>query len=182
MPKSTKLFVQYTDEYKAKCFIVWYTAGRPTGMNHIMDIVPQDALGRKPNVNLLKKWRDEDGWLERADELDARAMEKVDNTLVKQKAEMLQRQAGIGRELQEKGIDHLRKMPLDSSAAAIAAIVKGAELERSSLGMSDFMLRMSKMSDADLRDAIVKLASRSDGTIIDADEVEIQEDKSETPE
>lgn len=171
MPK-TSLFVPYTEDYKNKCFIVWYLSGRPIKLTAIHNILPKDENGRVPSTQMIGLWKAELGWDLRADELDARAMEKVDDSLVLQKAEMFKRQAEHGKMLQDKGADFLKEKGIDSSASAITAVIKGAELERVSRGASEFLRKMSKMSDEELKAELMRLSQRADNKIIDAEEIE----------
>jgi len=173
--RKTNIFVAYTDDYKQKCFVTWYSAGRPKQITMIKEILPKDEHGRVPNLNYMARWKREEMWDERADELDAKANAIVETDLVMQKAEMLQRQAQIGKDMQQKGIEHIRNEnnKIDSTSAAIAMVVKGAELERMSIGGAEFLARLSKMSDDDVRAEILKLAARTDSVdVVDAEEVE----------
>lgn len=174
MSSKIKVFTPYTEEYKNRCFIIWYAGGRTSFMTKLIEVLPKDEYGRVPKAPMVSTWRNEMNWDIRADELDAKALAKVDDQLILQKAEMLKRQADFGKEMQDKGIAYIRGAEgIDSSASAISAVVKGAELERTSRGMSEFLLKLSKMSDADIKDQILKLSTRAEtGNIIDAEEVE----------
>lgn len=180
--KPRSVFVPYTDDYKNKCFIVWYMAGRPTRITSIKAILPKDENGRIPTMELISDWRHDMNWDLRADDLDSRAMEKVDNELVRQKSAMLKRQAEMGRKMADKGMKSLEENEIKSSMAAIVAVVRGAELERNSLGMSELLEKLAKMSDADVREEILRLSARAGSeNVIDAEEVEkkdveVQED------
>lgn len=171
----------YTDDYKERCFIVWYGAGRPTKISKIRKILPKDEYGRVPTNVLIADWRADLGWAERADELDAKAMQKVDDELVSAKAEMLKRQVKTGMTMQQKGMEYLENKGLDNSLSAIQAIVRGVEIERTSVGMSEFIIKVSKMTDVELKEKIRQLSSRAEtGDVIDAETEEIKpENKSE---
>lgn len=174
MSKSKSVFIPYTDDYKNKCFIVWYMAGRPTRITSIKELLPKDENGRVPTLELIADWRHDMEWDLRADDLDSRAMEKVDNELVRRKAEMLKRQADMGKKMAERGMKSLEsRATIKSDMAAIVAVVRGAELERNSLGMSELIEKLAKMSDADIKAEILRLSARAGSEdVIDAEEVE----------
>ena len=167
-------FTTYSPEYKEKCFVTWYSNGRPEHLQALVEAnkFPQDEHGRVPALKLLKQWRVENGWDLRADDLDVRAITIVEDSLVNQKAQMLQRHAEIGHKLMEAGMAHISSGEFDSSASAVSAVVRGAELERESRGIGELIVKMSKMSEDDLRKEIMERLARASeaGQIIDAEE------------
>ncbi len=174
----TRNFTAYSLPYQEKCFVAWYSAGRPNKIADLLDKLPKDEHDRIPSKSLLKVWREEQGWDFRADELDAKAITIVNETLVNQKAQMLQEHAKMAQELMQAGMKHIKDFPVfDSSSAAVSAIIRGAELERDSRGIGELIMKMSKMSDMDLeKEIMLRLARASEaGQIIDA-----EEDKGET--
>ncbi len=179
----SKVVLTYSDVYIEKVFYVWYSHGRPSRFpSDFTTLIPEDEHNRKPKIALILKWRNERNWDLRADELDARAMQIVDDEVVLQKAKMLRRQAEIGFELQEKGMQALREEGFDTSASAVNAVVRGVEIERSSRGISEFLMKLSKMSDADIKEELARLAIREDSIILDAEEKEdkdSEDDKSD---
>src|SRR5512146_71827 len=96
----------YTDTYRENCFQSWYSAGRPTRLSKILEVIPPDENGHKPTRNIIGHWLNE-GWLLRADELDAKAIQLADDALILKKAEMLKSQADRGEKLQQLGMDYL---------------------------------------------------------------------------
>lgn len=171
----------YTDTYREKCFQAWYAAGRSTRATDVLEVIPVDELGRKPNKNVIYKWMNET-WNLRADELDAKAVQLADDSLIIQKAEMLKAQAIRGETLQKKGIEYIETEGFDSAASAVQAVIRGAELERVSRGVGDLLVRMAKMSEGDLKEEIMKrLQILSDDSAIDAEVKEnVTEEADET--
>jgi hypothetical protein len=170
---STK-FTPYSQQYKEACFQAWYSSGRPTQVKVLEEILPEDEYGRKPNIDVIRLWRKEDNWDSRADMLDEKVSKKMDTFLVDQKVEMLKQQARRARIIQEKGLEYLEENGFDSSSSAVAAIIKGAELERISFGISDTILKLSKLSDEELLDETQKLLSKfleSGSNVIDLGEI-----------
>lgn len=154
-------FQEYTEEYKEICFQTWYSAGRPSSTHRIREIIPEDVYRRKPVVSMIDAWRKDKMWDFRADELDAKALAIVDNDLVMQKVEMLRRHAERARTISEKAMDSLIVDGFDSSASAVNAYFRGTEEERLTRGIGDMIVKMSKMSDADLKDEIIKRLQRA---------------------
>lgn len=174
----TSRFAVYGEDFIELCFRAWYSAGRPAHYRR-MDW-PKDDHGRAPSAVTVRRWRIERGWEERADILDAKAIELADTTLVQQKADMLRKQAQIGFELQELGMASLKADGFDSSSSAVSAVVRGAELERTSRGIGELLVKMAAMTDEELEAEILKQLTRASeaGQILDADEVEDEESAS----
>lgn len=150
----------YTPRYQEICFNAWYTAGRPQTFDKMIAVMPEDENGNKPGRATLINWRDHNGWDVRADELDARAAAIVDDELVNARVLMLKEQAAKARDLQKMGIEHLRENGFDSASAAVSAIIKGAELERTSKGLSERIASLSKMDDEKLIGEANRLLTR----------------------
>lgn len=171
----TRSATPFTPEYIQQIFTIWYGAGRPNQIYKILDKLPKDNLtGRIPDVSSIQKWRIKYGWDAQADELDEKALVLVQNDLIQRKADMLSRQADIGFQLQYLGMAYLVSGSFDSSASAVQAIKVGAELERSSRGISDLIMKISKMSDDELQQEILNQISRASesGQIVEGEEVD----------
>lgn len=185
MPKLSKEYAEYSDEYKELCKQAWYSAGRPTNAIAWMDATPEEeAHHRKPGIEILRKWKRERMWDFWGDELDSKAMTIVEDNLVAKKAEMLQRQADMAWKLQDMGLDYLKDEGFDSSASAVQAIIRGAELERTSRGFGEMMLKMAQMGNEELKEEFIKLVNRASENnqldVIDSEEIpEKKEDKTE---
>lgn len=157
--------ILYTDEYKEICFTTWYSMRQPTNMDRLRDAIPETIDGRKPTSVFLRKWRDECGWNERADALNALAVQKVEEQLINQKADMLRRQAAQAYEIAQKAREHLLENGFDTSASAVNALFKATEEERIVRGVSDMMVRISKMSPEELMKEAAKLLKRNSEVI-----------------
>jgi len=162
-------YTEFSPHYQEQCFEAWYAGGRPSSPTKTHDLIPFDDEHKKPSVRLITAWMDELMWNLRADELDAKAIQKSETHLILKKAEMLKRQADTGFKMQDKGLKHLMERGFDSAASAVNAIVKGVDIERSSSGISEFLIKLSTMSDADVKEEILKLSQRvePDKSIID---------------
>jgi hypothetical protein len=182
----TELAYSYSDDYKEKCFQTWYASGRPTSAARTLDILPEDEFGRKPVRSLVEVWRKDLMWDARADDLDSKAIAIAEDALIMQKAEMLKRQAERAGKLAEKAFDELVTEGFDSSAAAVNAYFRATEEERMTRGISDMIVKMSKMNDADLADTVLDLLRRAnendqiiDSAPVDVDTESKEEDKND---
>jgi len=167
-------FVTYTDEYKQLIKTSWYAAGKPNDAKSWLDATPEDNLGRKPHIETLRKWRRNELWDLWADDLDVKAMTLVEDSLVLEKVEMLKRHAKDAMDLQAMAMDYLRGNEFDTASSAVSAMIRGAELERTSRGIGDLILKMAKMDDTALTSEIMTLIQRAseNDQIIDADPAE----------
>lgn len=166
----------YTDEYKNKCFIEWYSNKRPSSPARTREIIPVDEKGRKPNYPMLSRWMKELEWNEKADEMDAKAMILVEEVLVNQKAEMLKRQAMDAFAIANAAREYLLgEDGFDTSASAVNAYFKATEEERVTRGIGEFIKKVSAMSNSDLEQEIIKLTRRAEDSgqiILEAEEIE----------
>lgn len=173
------VFKSYTEEYKRIIFQVWYSNGR-IGAKKLLELIPNDVNNRKPSIPIIMKWMSDDGWTMQADEMDAKAIVVSDDFLIRQKSEMLMRQAQIGFVLQQEGLRYIVSGGFDSSSAAVNAVIRGAELERTSRGIGEMLVKMAKMTDADLEQEIMKQINRASDSgqmVLDAEEVEKDEEE-----
>lgn len=174
----------YSDNYIEICFQTWYSAGRPA-MPALIDIVPKDENGRKPTPNTVGDWRKILMWDVRADDLDARALQLADDALVVQKAEMLKRHAENAKKIADKALNFLVNDDdggFDSSSSAVNAYFRGVEEERTAKGISDLIVRMSRMNNEELKQEIIKRLKRGseNDQIIDTESIDIPEDSAKS--
>jgi hypothetical protein len=165
-----ELFQQYTDEYKTIVRQTWFQAGMPSA-EKLYSLISPDVNNNIPSVHTLSIWRRDQLWDIWADELNSRAMTIVEDNLIMQKVEMLKRHANDAAKLQELGLAYLKENEFDSSSAAVSAVIRGAELERTSRGIGELIQKMAKMDDGALKNEIMTLINRAseNDQIIDAD-------------
>jgi hypothetical protein len=177
-------FAEYSDEYKEKCKIAWYSAGRPAQFEKIHSIVPKDDRGRKPKITTLRQWKKDMMWDFWGDEMDSKALTIVEDDIIHKKAEMLKRHAEMAHNLQLQGMSYLKEEGFDSSSSAVGAIIKGAELERISRGIGEMMVKMAQMTDSELKDEIMSQINRASesGQIIDSEIVPEKDEEEQTKE
>lgn len=146
---------RFEDTYRETCFNIWVSQGAPDSPQKVLDIIPANDNGDKPDVSTIRRWFDQD-WKLRADNINSRALEIADEDLIQRKAEMLKEQAERGKKMQIMGVEHLEKEGFDSSSSAVSAILGGAKLERESRGIGDLIVRMSQMSNSELQQEIIR--------------------------
>lgn len=171
---TTKL-TPYSPEFIEQCFITWYSLKeRPVEYGVIAQILPVDEHGRKPSRSSVKKWFLENGWGDRANELDSKAIEIVETTLIHKKAALLQKQAEDAFNLSQKAYQHLISGTFDSSAAAMNTYFKATEEIRNVVGLSDLLKRLGQMSDDEVQEEIKRRLTRASeaGQIIEMEETD----------
>lgn len=185
----------YTDEYKEKCFYAWYSAGRPVGLK-LLEIIPEDAYGRRVTTIKLHEWRKFRGWEFRADELDAQVSLEVEKLAVREKVEMFQEHTEISQQLRQLGLQYfldgdgnLDPKKIDSSNVALRLIVQGIRIERESRGIADAIMKVSKLSDGKLMGTIGALMEGMTAEeaaeleeIMEGDFADVDEDEAEAAE
>lgn len=155
----------YTEEYIERCFTVWYALNQPTNFIILQDALPESANGNKPGVATLKRIFETYGWAERADILNAKAVEKVETQLVDQRADMLKRQAESAFKVAKKAEEYLLESGFDTASSAVGAIRWASEEERTVRGVSEFMVKISRMPSADIIKEAAKLLKRNSEVI-----------------
>ena len=81
----------------------------------------------------------------------------------------------------DKGMEFLASGTFDSSSSAVAAIKAGVEIERTSRGVGDMLVRMSQMGDDALKQEIMKYINRAseNNQIVDAEEIPDKEESTD---
>ena len=155
----------YSDEYAEQCFEIWYSLNQISNLVALQDHLPETPGGRKPSVAHLRAMKDSNGWVERADALNAKAIEKVEHRLVDMKADMLKRQAESAFKIAKVAEDYLLDNGFDSASSAVAAIKWAQEEERTVRGVSEMMIKISKMTPDELMHEAAKLLKRNSQVI-----------------
>ena len=174
----TTRVTRYSEEYEERCFVAWYGAGRPIVHARIMEVIPVDEYGRKPSKDTLVGWRN--SWQIRADDLDQRAIEKVESTLITKKAALLEKQAEDAFALAQHAHQFLISGTFDSSASAVQAYFQATKELRAVIGLSDLLQRLGQMNDEELmKEAMKRIAQAANaGQTIDGVIEESEEDAS----
>ena len=173
----------FTDEYIEKCFTQWYSLNQPSNLVILQENIPESPEGKKPSLALLREYKNSYGWVERADALNAKAIEKVEHQLIDMKSDMLKRQAKTAFDIAKKAEDYLLEHGFDTAASAVNAIKWAQEEERTVRGVSEMMIKISKMTPDELMAEAAKLLKRNSEVIdIPAEEIEDANDSSDSVE
>jgi hypothetical protein len=165
----------FSEDYIEQCFTIWYSLGQTTSMTVLQDAIPE-VEGKKPSTTKLRSFRDGNGWIERADALNQKAIEKVEHKLIDMKSDMLKRQAESAFKIAKVAEDYLLENGFDTAASAVSAIKWAQEEERTVRGVSEMMIKISKMSPDELMQEAAKLLKRNSEVIdVEAQEMEAEE-------
>jgi hypothetical protein len=153
-------YIAYDEPYIDNARSIWYMQGRISIESLKAILPPTEGGGFVPSVATLSRWRQERMWDNWADILDTKALELAESAMIQKKAAMLQRHAEQAKEVQDKALDYLREHGFDTSSAAVNAFVKATEIERSSRGVSDTLVKVSNMSNDQLLDKVMEVLQR----------------------
>lgn len=156
-PKTRQIII-YTDDYKESCFWTWYRGGKPA-MTTLAAMAEPTAEGERPSTISLNKWAKDGQWESRAQVMDLQVRSQIERMAVREKVEMYQRQAEVGKDLIEKAMAYMEDEEWDfrTPANALAAIKYGSELERKTRGVSDAIAKLSELDSDKLDETIVSL-------------------------
>lgn len=169
----------YDQNYIKMCFDAWYLNGRPNLPKAIKQVIPAyEPTGGRPSTAQLRRWMIDGMWDAWADELDAKAMVLVDDSLINKKAEMLRKHQADAVSLAQKAKDYILSEGFDSSSAAVQAYFRSTEEQRKTAGFSDLLERLDKMTDNDVERAIIEKFNRikENDQIIEVDVEELDEE------
>jgi hypothetical protein len=151
----------YTAEYKHTIFLAWYSLGKP-GANKLVENIETDVItGGRPSIALLRTWINED-FRALAVPIDEQVAKELENRMVAEKVEMLNRHAKVGVDLQNKAIKYLEdhademKVPM-----ALKALIEGVRIERESRGIASALDKMLNKSDEDLFKEVMEIINKS---------------------
>lgn len=164
----------FTDEYIEQCFELWYSIGQPNSLVILQENIPESPDGKKPSLVLLRDYKNSHGWVERADALNTKAIEKVEHLLIDKKAEMLKRHAEAAFEIAAIAKDYLVENGFDTATSAVSAIKWAQEEERTVRGVSEMMIKISKMTPDELMKEAAKLLRRN-SEVIDIEPEELND-------
>lgn len=151
----------FSDHYKLELFKLWYNLGKPSATMFQKSITVNDPIvGGVPSVQVINNWIKNE-WSLAASDLDNQVVEQLENQMIADKVEMLQRHASIAKRMQTKAIEYLEENGVGSSRNAIELLVKGLEIERDSVGAPVIASKIANMSDEDLFRSLKELVAGS---------------------
>lgn len=168
----------YNESYKEQVFYAWYRLGRPALSQFIP---PPNEEGKIPAKGILSQWKDLEQWDVRADALDARVADQLDNVVITEKVEMLRQHADYGKRMAELGMKFLESEHggIEKSADAIRAVVEGTTMEQDKRGMADAYLKVAHMTDSDLDRELERLLKGKENMILEDNSAAASDDETE---
>lgn len=162
---------RYPPNYVDTVFLIWYKNGR-VGRSSLHNLIPEDEFGRKPHSGTLQTWIDSEEWIRKADELDKEVARRLEEQMVTEKMQMLQRHAEIGLKAQEIALRFLEENEDEiTPSSAVRLLVDGVRIERDSRGLSNLLDEISKMSDEKLLEQLKKTV---EGKEFDIEQIEVE--------
>lgn len=154
--------LRFTEDYKTKCFQLWYNAGKVVSADlHEIIPIPETNFGRKPSVQTLTNWIHTD-FVNRATDLDKGVQETMNKALIASKVEMLQRHIQVAKKMEDLAIKYLEENTKDfTTAAAVRLLVEGIRIERESTGIPGMLDKMIEKSDEELLEMVKELVQES---------------------
>ena len=150
----------YGAEYKHTVFLTWYRLGKPAA-HKLSEVIEADAnTGCKPSLPVLRNWMMD--FREQATFLDSQVAKQLEEQMIAEKVEMLDRHAKLGVELQDKASKYLNehedelKVPM-----AIKMLIEGVRIERESRGIASALEKMLEKSDDDLLKEVIALVNKA---------------------
>lgn len=151
----------YSDQYKEQTFILWYDGNRKISQK-FANSLPEDENGQRPTFKTIEKWRDEFGWMQRADALDGELSRKLQDEVINKRIKMYEEHVEVSNALIAKGKTYLETHPIEEMSDALKAISLGVEIQRVSVGQIELGQKILRMSDDQLNKEIYRLLGRAD--------------------
>ena len=150
--------MSYSDQYIEQVFALWYKGGRKISQK-FSNSLPEDEKGERPTFKAIEKWRDNYGWMERADVLDAELSLALQDQVINERIAMYKEHVQVADSLIEKGKTYLNDHEIDDMTDALKAISMGVEIHRLSVGQVALGQKILSMNDDQLTRELNKLLS-----------------------
>jgi len=158
----------YNQDYKNLAFYIWYQNGRPS-MPKLARKLDEREDGTKPAHLTLGKWKRDDDWEKRANEMDQEAAIQIQKKLIDDRVKMFEEHAEFGEHLRVQALYYLQENELSSANEAMRLLTIAVNMERESVGLSDILKKLKDMEDVDLKDKIAYLMKK--GQLTDFEEL-----------
>lgn len=151
----------YSDQYKEQAFALWYDGNRKISQK-FANSLPEDEKGQRPTFKTIEKWRDDFGWMQRADALDGELSRRLQDEVINKRIRMYEEHVEVSNALILKGKEYLDTHSIEDMGDAIKAISLGVEIQRVSVGQIELGQKILRMSDEQLNKEIYRLMGKSD--------------------
>lgn len=145
---------RFSKTYKEGVFHAWWPNRITTPLSTIVASLPLSEDGTRPEVGAVRAWIARERWIERAEMLEAQVSKRLEKMALEGRVEMLNRHAQVGKELQEKALAYLQTTEIVRMSDAIKLVELGIDVERSSRGVGDAIVKMANSSSDELNNII----------------------------
>lgn len=172
--KREKTKTIFSADYENNIFRIWYQQSKPTA-NKLLAIIPPDEEGIRPTRITLHNWI-HDKFIHMATDMDAEVLTRVEDQLIQDKVEMINRHIEIAKEMQETGLNYLRSLDENDLTPQVAfrLVVEGIRIESESVGIPSALKKLATMTDEQLTDEVKKLIERSPVDILPLEDAVIE--------
>ena len=146
----------YSENYIEQTFYLWHKGGRKISQR-FANSLPEDDKGQRPTFKTVEKWRDNFGWIDRADKLDAEISNSIQTQYINERMEMFEEHERVADSLIAKGKKYLDEHEIDDMADALKAISLGIEIHRASVGQGSIGQKILAMNSDQLTKELTKL-------------------------
>jgi DNA polymerase I-like protein with 3'-5' exonuclease and polymerase domains len=151
----------FEDGYRDKVFTIWYAMGKPIA-KYLLQQIPLSEAGKKPSIEAVISWIKSEEFQSRASLLDEQVMSQINQKMIAEKVEMLNRHADVGIQMQNMAMTYLQEHKEDLGiSASVRLLVAGVEVERESRGIATTVEKIGRMSDTELEKEIQTLIERA---------------------
>lgn len=162
---------EFPSDFIQKTFTMWYNAGKPAA-DEFWQMLREISPDMHPSLRVLTSWVMDDFTM-KAMELDHKVEEKLDATLIEGKLDMLERQARVGRQMQEMAWNFLLENGPESARNAITLLKIGLDTEREARSVPGFLKGLTEKTDMEVVDEIKKLVS-GDKDVLDLESSDVE--------
>lgn len=162
--KGVSTHQEFPADFIQRVFVLWFDAGKPSA-DELWPVIKEESPKMCPSVRVLTRWIVDD-FIKKALELDDKIERKIDDTLIERKLDMLNRQAELGRKMQETAWQYIEENDVGSTKNAIALLKLGLETERAAMSVPGFLKGIVGKSEAELLDELKDMLT-GDPDIID---------------
>lgn len=163
--------VNFSPDYENQIFMLWYQKAKPNP-HKLLAMIPPDEQGDKPTRSTLTHWINEK-FIHMANDMDAEVLNRVEDQLIQDKVEMINRHIALAREMQETGLEYLRNLDDNDLTPQVAfrLLVEGIRIESESVGIPNALKKLATMTNEQLTDKVVEMIEQSSVEILPLDDM-----------
>jgi hypothetical protein len=145
-------------------------------MKQLHALIPE-SNNNKPSVVALQKWRENDGWDERAEDIQLAVRDRLAADLVTERTKMLREQADQAAVVRNAAFDYLTLTGFDSASSAVQALKWSVDTEQKARGIEQALTNMGSATEDQLKKEFMRLINgASDLGVVEGEEVDVPEE------